>query len=336
VLKILNRPDVSPNLKAKVLNSQNVIIQSIDQIENLDVKQIVFSSNHILQNWNNVFLYYDAVEDEEFDDVLIDFFNNPLNYEVLCETDLQSDNSRDTDFIKMISGKLLKCKRLDLEAYKHLLDSLPYTYSKIDYDQLNDEMLGALLDKKVLSLSADNFKGLKNKGINFSTRLIEIHQTKFVETFTELPLEEKDWINILKSSLITVQNKLAVIEKIDDSIIINSASIANLVGSIWTVDSRVLFRYEVLETIFKSNTSVEKRIALLNVHFPNLDNAQIQALTEKLGEDYTKLFMKQHKPVFSYKAFNIDLFNQLQERGLIIRYEVEDKGHSIRVFAKYQ
>ena len=87
--------------------------------------------------------------------------------------------------------------------------------------------------------------------------------------------------------------------------------------------------------MFTSNSSVKKRIVLLNLHFDKLDDNQIQSLTEKLGVDYAKIFMKQHKPFFTKTDYHYDFFNKLKNRNLIIRFEDVDKTSEIKVYANY-
>ncbi|MBA4057143.1 MAG: hypothetical protein C0490_20690, partial [Marivirga sp.] len=132
-------------------------------------------------------------------------------------------------------------------------------------------------------------------------------------------------------------NKLSLIKRIDDSIIINSNIIANVVCEILPTSTLIPLRYDVLNAIFKANNSTKKRISLLILHWANLDDSQVRSLVEILGEDYSKAFIKQNKPVFPSNALNIELFTKLKERDLIMRFEEKEKDNEklIKVYAKY-
>lgn len=335
ILNILNRDDIPIDLKEKLLVSQELLIHSIEDIDTIEVKQLALLNNSVEPSWENVFDYYEAVGGKDLDEVLITFLNSHNNYEALSQKELNADSDRDEKDIKNMSGKLLNCKPLTLNAFAKLLDSLPYVYTSINYDGFDTQRLTLLLEKKILTLSPENFNGLKEKGPALSTRLLEIHQSQFIKEYSEIPLEANDWLLAFNSPRITKQNKLLLIEKIDDSIIIKNKAIADIVCIILPTDRLIPLRYEVLAAMFSSNASVQKRIGLLNLHLSNLDDSQVQSLTEELGDDYAKIFMKQHKPLFPNHDFNIEFFDKLKERDLIIKYGIDDKSNLIRVFAKY-
>ena len=94
-------------------------------------------------------------------------------------------------------------------------------------------------------------------------------------------------------------------------------------------------RFEVLCAMFDANASVKKRINLLNLHFDNLDDNQIQTLSGKIGEDYANLFVKQHKPSFTNKHYNEELFKKLKAKNLISSYSVNKEKDEIKVVANY-
>ncbi len=338
VIDILNRESIELELKEKVLNSQEVKIQSINDIEEVAVKRLVISSNKIVINWKNVFDYFDSDENAtELDDTLINLLNSPENSSTLSKRKLSSVSNRDEEYIKKMSSLILHGRGLTIDAYTKLLDSLPYVYNSISYDQFDNDKIEKLLTKKILTLTPANHKGLKAKNRKFSNRLIETHQTDFLKTYSIIAMDSPDWDLIFQSSAITLQNKLHLIKNIDDSVIINSHIIANIVGDILPNDSIVPLRFEVLMAIFKANNSINKRINLLMLHWSNLDDSQVQSLVEILGDSYAKVFIKQHKPVFPSNSSHIELFTKLKERDLILRFEEKekDKEQVIKVYAKY-
>jgi hypothetical protein len=338
MIDVLNRDDITLELKRKVLDSQEVTIQSINDIDEFEIKKLIISKNKIGVTWTNVFDYYDSDEEnEEFDDIVVSFLNDSENNSILCKTKLTSLSTRGEDYVKKASNLILRGKGFTIEAYTRLLDSLPYTYNSIRYTEYNNDKVDRLLSKKKLALTAENHKGLKAKDIKFSTHLIEIHQNEFIKNHTTISLDSDDWEQIFKSSVINNQSKLSLIKNIDDSIIVNSNIIAAVACEVLPTESFIPLSYEVLNAMFKSNNSINKRIRLLKLHWNDLDDSQVQSLVELLGDNYAKMFLKQHKPIFPNNALNIDLFNELKERDLIMRFEEKekDKGKLIKVFAKY-
>ncbi|MGW8123204.1 YobI family P-loop NTPase [Roseivirga echinicomitans] len=340
ILNILNRKseELSNKVKEKVLVSQKTMIQSINDIENVEIQQLALSHDRVVPNWENVFEYYNEISGEDdksdFDKVLVDFLNRPINYEELCKVKINSSNATN-DLIKKISNKILHGNKLTDSAFTKLLASLPYVYKQINYDGFSRPRLDILLDKNILTLSPENIEGLKQIDRSLSLRLIEDKQDKLIQDFTNLSLDSDDWLGILKSSRINGQIKLELVQSMDDSIIIDNLSVANIVCDLLPTDKRFPMNFEVLEAMFKANVSIKKRVHLLNLNFPDMNDEQIQSLTERLGKDYKKIFMKQHKPLFPNNDYNLDFFIKLQDRGLIIRYKLNEKGDKIKVIAMY-
>lgn len=338
VVNILNHESVELELKEQVLNSQETKIQSINDIEEIEIKRLVIANSKIGISWDNIFSYFDSNEEsKEFDETVIGFLNKSENYSVLSKKKLSSVSGRAEEYIKKMSHLVLRGTDLSIDAYSKLLESLPYVYTSIDYTEYNDDKIDKLLSKKILTLTPENHSGLKAKDRKHSTRLIEIHQNEFIKKYTTLSVDSTDWELVFQSTTITIQNKLLFIENIDDSIIVNSSIIANIVCDILPTDTIIPLRYEVLNAIFKANSSIKKRINLLMLHWTSLDNSQVQSLVEILGDKYGKVFIKQHKPVFPSNSLNKELFTRLKERDLIMRFEEKekDKEDLLKVYAKY-
>lgn len=333
IVDILNREDVSLDLKAQVIRSQNAKIYSIKSIDDFEVKQVVLKSNKLTVDWNNIFDYFDATEKEEFDDVLIAFLNEAVNHEILDKQKLRV-NGREEEYIKKISNILLQCEALEIHAYTSLIDSLPYKYNRLNFDKLNEDKIEALLSKKILTLTSDNFNGLKSKGSNLHIKIIEVHQDKFVEKMNELSLDANDWNLVFKSHSIVSSYKLSILKKIDLSLL-SDRKIAHTVFNIVPEDQYIPLNYELLNEMFDVHNSVSKKIALLSLNLDDLDDNQVQSIVGKLGEKYAKIFLKQHKPTFTNSPQHIALFEKLQKRGMIKGFKVNKEKEEVKVTANY-
>ncbi len=337
IVDILNREEIDIKVKGKVLSSQNAVIQSIQSIDDLEVIQLALSSNSILANWQNIAEYYEKIiadETSEFDQIMIDFLNDPNNYEKLSLVKLDTINAT-PDFEKKLSNNLLSCHRLSIEAYTKLTDSIPYRYNSINYGDYELEKLNVLLEKRILTLSQENFEGLKTIDRNLSIRLIEDKLDNFIKDVNRLPLDSDDWLSILKSSRINNLSKIDMIQKMDRDIIIKNPSISRIVCDLLPIDKHIPMDYEVLDAMFKFNYSIKRKVCLLNLNFHDLTNDQVQSLTENLGKDYGRIFVKQNKPTFPKTDYNLEFFKNLKGQDLIIRYEVTEKKDLIKVIAKY-
>lgn len=331
---LLNREDLTFELKKEIVASQTAAITSLSNIDDKEVKALVLSHNRLVLSWSNVFDYFDSAG-EKLDDTLVGFLNVETNFKVLGRLKLSAVQGRSEASIEKIADSLLHGTGLTNIAYTHLLNAQNKEYRSIRYAELTVEKVDILLQKNRLILTSENFNGLKEKTNKLSTRLVEVRQHELEKTFDDLEWEPSDFVLLFQSSSLSAANKEFLIRQMDDSLIIDNSALAKAVGNVLPKDTTFPFRYKVLQAIIAANPAQDIKIPLLNLYLPSLNDEQVQELTEALGADYAKIFMKQHKPVFSNHPQHLRLFEQLRERGLIIRYELSEDQSSIRVFAKY-
>lgn len=337
VIAILNREDIKAKVKVKLMMKQITKITSVTDITDTDVWPDLFIHNKVKPRWTNVQSYIDDIDADDLDETLITFLNIKENYLDLAKVKLNNSNTNDNG-LKKIAFIIIHCSGLSIDAFSALLNSFTYIFTKLRYDQLTTERIEMMLSKKRLALTIENYEGLKETEESLHIRLIENFQGSFVADFTkfssEFDIDAYDLNFIFTSEKITLKNKLSIIKAIDDEIIIQNSSIADTVCSMLSTEY-IPLRFEVLDAMFKAHPSSQNRITLLNLHLEHLEDYQVKSLVEQLGKRYAKLFKKQHKPVFTNNSYNFGLFQKLQERGLIIRFEPLYEKNQLKVIANY-
>ena len=157
----------------------------------------------------------------------------------------------------------------------------------------------------------------------------------FIQRFGEFTLDNTDIEMLFNSAHFSLLGKLEITEAIDDNIIIKNSKIAELVCHLLPEHKSTPLRFEVFDAMFTTNASVEKKIKVLNDNNDKFSNIQLQGFVERFGEDYSRLFVKQNKPVFTNKAFNKELFEILQNRKLISSFSINQEKDEIKVVANY-
>lgn len=337
ILGFLNNENLSSDLKNEFIKLQEQKIISFTLIESIEDMNLVMINNKIQPTWENIFYYYDCISETkaEFNEIMIKYFNEELNYINLSAVKLSNVKEKDDEYIKAFSLQLIYCDLLDFTAYVKLLKSIPYRYNKLQFEKLNKEKIEWMIDSRFFTLNQSNFEEIKRIDVRIAIKLIEVYENIFIEKFSEFTLENNDWLLLFKSELLSYENKIKIIENIDDSFIIENNSIADIVCYLLPDDQYISLRYEVLEAMFIANKSLQKRIELLNLHFDKLKLEHLQRLIELLGEDYSRMFIKQKKPVFSNTPFNATLIDNLKRKGLISSYSMNVEKNEIRVVAKY-
>lgn len=336
VVELLNNEELREDLKHEIIKKQKTVIEKLTSIDDFEIQQKLFEYNKILPSWNNIFTYYENNELEDFDDILIDYFNVETNYKILSAYKLNSEKNKTDEFIKAISLKLIKCKELCFESFKELVKSIPYIYNRLEIASIDANKVEYMIKIKLLILTNENFVALKENFIGLSSQLIEIHQNNFISKFDDFNLDSNDILPLLKSDIFNKKNKLELVKKIDESLILKNKDISKVISELLANSEIIPLKYDVLKNLIENSSSIENRIKLLNLHFELLDKTQKIRLTELLGDKYKKLFKKQHKPTFKNNTLHNILFSKLEKENLIHRFEVNSKNEDeIKVFANY-
>jgi hypothetical protein len=335
IVFLLNNKTLSKELKNNLIIKQNCILSNIGSIDELEIKGLSLLNNKVKPIWENVFDYLDGLDELKFDTPLIDYFNSAINYIPLSLIRLDEVKNKDEEYITSFCATLIYCNLLEFNAYTNLLKSIPYTYENLDYKQLYKEKVLWMLLNNFLILTVNNFNGIKEDFSSLHIKLLEVYEEDFIKKYSDFPLDVNDWFLLFSSSLIKIESKLEIIKNFDDNVIIQNPKIARIVCDLLPENEYVSLRYEVLDAMFKTDASILKKCTLLNIHFENLNNEQIQGLTEKLGDDYGRLFIKQNKPSFANKPYNLKLIENLQSKSLISSFSIDKEKNEIKVVANY-
>jgi ABC-type dipeptide/oligopeptide/nickel transport system ATPase subunit len=336
IVDLLNNKEISSELKTDFIQMQNLKLTSISSIESLEDKKLVLSSNKIQPTWENIFEYYDCLEENaEFDQIMIDFFNNEYNYKYLSADKLSVVTEKEEEYINAFSLKLIYCKPLIFTAYTNLLNSIPYRFNSLRFTELNKQKVEFMIENKFIILNPSNFEGIKEIDNQLAIRLLEVYEKEFVEKTPEFTLDKNDWLLLLKSEHFNTESKIIIIENINDDIIIENESIADLVCNILSGNKYIPLNYEVLVAIFKANKSGQKRIELLDLHFDKLTEEQLISLIGEIGENYARMFVKQNKPTIANTPYSTRLIEKLKKKDMISSFSINKEKNEIKVVAKY-
>jgi len=337
MIQLLNNQKLNEELKFDLIKKQNTIIHDLSKIEYNIIRENLMENNKVFPKWENIFTYCDQLEKNEFNSVLIDFLNCESNYITLSKEKIEKSNNKSKEFIKGFTIKLIKCNELNYASYIKIISSTTYRWSIIGIEALDYEKVEFLLNNQKLTLSVENFKTLKEHFSSLHLSLIEKNQDSFFKQLDDYILIEDDILLILNSNEVISKNKIELIKKTDNSLIIENKDIGKIMCKILSNSGYMELEFNVLESLFKHSNSIEDRIKLLNKHIDKLSDLEIQNLIEILGSTYKEIFIKKHKPKFNDTNFHQELFKKLKAKNLILRHELDKKDSSkIKVFANYQ
>ena len=336
IIQLLNNDILSNATKTDIALKQEAIITDISDIENNEIQQMLVEKNKIDVTWNNLYVYYETLEENsDLDETLINFLNREENYTLLSQAIKNELRKQTEEVIKSFSLKIINCNELNYKSYIHLLKSIPYkNWNSLNFEHLDENKVKWMVDTNFLTFTVSNFNKLKESFPNEHIKLIEKQQSKLFTLFDDLALEEDSILSLLKSQEITNENKVKLIERINSDFITDNKDIAKITCDILARSNYIPLNIDFVESLIKSSSLNENKIKVLNKQEKDLDSSQIQNLIKTLGGNYEKLFKKQSKPKFSDTDYHKRLFDILINRGLIKRYE-SYRDNQLKVIANY-
>ena len=335
--KLLNNNILNIDAKTDIIRKQDTLITILSTINDSEVQSKLIEKNKMVVSWSNLYSYYKTLEEKNsLNETLIDFLNKEENYSLLSKQSIKNELKEQTEeTIKAFSLVVINCNELILDSYMALLKSTSYNWNRLSFEQLSVDKVKHMVETNFLNLTESNFNKLKEKFPNEHIKLIERQQDTFFSKFKEFTLDKDDIVSLLRSKEITTDNKTKLIEQIDSDFITENRDVAKLVCDILAESNAISLSVDIIESLVNSNSLRENKIKVLNKQDQELSDSQIQNFVEGLGSEYEKLFRKQNKPKFSNTDYHKLLFDKLQNRGLIKRYEPYKDTQLLKVFANY-
>ena len=194
IVLLLNNDEISSELKNAIIEHNETIIENVEDIKNIDLRNKLYSINKVKPSLLNIAIYLLYNNIDEIDSTLLKFINsnsdsiinciknseeNDIAIEALLKKDGVIDDVWQEIFINRFYRKIIKENLFSLRSEQFLF--------YIDTEEKADLILGNLditsisLMKKVLNLS--NNKTLKMKGV---TRYLENNPDSDISCINEL------------------------------------------------------------------------------------------------------------------------------------------------------
>lgn len=331
IIDVLNRSDINTEIKEEFILHQTAAIESLSKVKNFEVKQMVVSSGKLTPTWDNIFDYFDCLEKNVFDETLVQYLNKKSNYLILSNSKIKN-TGRDEEFLKSIDKIIISCNDLNNEAYSKLLKSLRYSYRSFGLSSIDQEKIEILIKQKVLLFTKSNYDEIMDSHPEAITPFLITNQEddNFIDKIDEFDIGDDVLIEILKSADIKQIYKIGIVENIEEDRITSNSKLAKCIFNWWTSNTDISFSFEVLETMFNSNTNTDKKMDMLLHFVAKLDKEQFKALTMLLGEEFEKLFIPHQKPKFEKYGNTLKFIEILKDRELISSFKVD--GIDIKAF----
>jgi hypothetical protein len=336
IIQLLNNDEIALALKEKIMKKQELILQNLGDIDDFEVKKLLIEINNVFPSWENVVNYIDASNKFEIDEALVAFLEFDGNASTLSNTKKDLADIKDEDYIQELYKLLIYNIAFEVSTYADLIKSIDYTYDELEFDNIDIENIRCLIQNKNIALNLHNFSNLKEKSNGLHILLVKEFKDEFIKTIGDYVLHGDDFNSLFKLDVFNDTDRVGIFKNLPSNLITSNEELAETVCNGLPVDIKTEITHEEMFAMIKSNSSIEKKLVLLNMNLEKYDDTQIQAFTEILGEDFKRVFVKANKPVFPNIEVYLEFFEKLKGRGLIKSVDKDYSKTEIRVVAKYR
>lgn len=352
-IELLNNEKLSTEIKAKLIEKNNCVVSDIARIKgaeiqladgenkSIDIRNLLYKCKKVSPTWQNLFENF-KYNGNKLGPCLVDYLNddkiveeltneNPLTREEL------KDESGNYDIASKVYRELLHSKDLSLAGYTKLMEVCPWNYKSLGNYDIDSSKIDVLINLEKLSLTSENYSGIKQKHPSLLSKYIKTHIGDFIDKWSELKIAiaPDDIKLLLDSDDLSKEQKCQLLST--DFEIWHSVS---------QKESFIWLGKKIVELEFTGKTVVPIKVLLRNLDDESdirdvitlqaeyLDESDIvNAINNKTGEDYKSCIKREGKKVkIPNTTHNKKLCAKLEGKGIISSFK--EDGDKIKIYQK--
>lgn len=352
-IELLNDENLMTETKAKLIEKNNCVVSDITQIKGaeiqltdgenkaIDIRNLLYKCKKISPTWLNIYENF-KYNGNKLDPCLVDYLNDDKIVEELTnEKPLTSEELKDEngnyDIAKEVYHEVLCSKAISLDEFSKLMDVCPWNYQNLGNYDIDSEKMGVLINLRKLSLTSENYSGIKQKHPSLLSKYIKTHIGDFIDKWSELKIAvaSDDIKLLLDSDGLSKEQKCQLLST--DFEIWHSVS---------QKESFIWLGKKIVELEFTGKTVVPIKVLLRNLDDESdirdvitlqaeyLDESDIvNAINNKTGEDYKSCIKREGKKVkIPNTTHNKKLCAKLEGKGIISSFK--EDGDKIKIYQK--
>lgn len=333
-VSLLNNSSVEFDIKERLIQKVNTVIEDIKVIENNDIQDLLFKYKKIAVLWSNVYESYKSHE-ESFSLSMIDYLNDLEIAEKLSNVKISNEKDEDGnciygDFVY----SLIHQKDINDESYALLTKSSPWWYSSFETEKLSNIKISILIKNTCVNPTVDAFNYLRSNFDGKQIELFEAQQKKSLEIIEDLNLTVNEVEKLVKSESLKQETKYTCIKQLSEDEIINSIIISRFLVETYVQDSSFDFADTIKQPLLLNDkiNNIE-RLKFFEFNYSCLDEDGIDEFIKSLGKEYEEITNKHKHAEISKNEMNRLLLDLLVKIGYISsksetknRYRVNHKN----------
>jgi len=214
--------------------------------------------------------------------------------------------------------------------YTKYLNSLPIIYKELFFENLNQEKVFALIEKRIIEFNEDHFNRVDEYFEDLTTYFIERNKTQFFQIIKELILSTENVIGLLKSDDFNLNEKIKLLEDMDQNIILSNVNVLTQIGILNRGNLQMSYSQTILENVLlKSEIEVKDKIEIFNSNSQKFAYEFVNSFLNSLKGNFSKLTRKGPTPTFKKTDYLTTFFLYLKDKDLISK--IIDKGNKVKV-----
>ncbi|MDO8452990.1 MAG: hypothetical protein Q7S59_00295 [Sulfurimonas sp.] len=322
IIELLNNKNIIFNNKVSIVEKEETKIKDISKItEDMSIWIDIIKNNKIESNWDNLLSYYQEVS--ELSSIMINFINQEKNYKEISKNKMSKRKIFAEKLVEKFSEEILLSNDISDEAYSLLLKDIWFAkYPELNVEHLSSKKIDILLENVKMALTKANIDILKEHFKDKHITLIENFKDEFLEEFDELLLGSSDYEKLLKSSKLSKDDKLNIIEKISLSLYDTDEDLVHTVIGLY-IENNTKIEFNIFDKLFdKANREDALKLLTLQIKYLEIEN--ITSYLKQFAEPYCDIADLGSKPLkLDNNEINLQLINALNEKHYISSRTVE-------------
>ena len=319
---LLNNPKLDINLKEKLIQQVETIVDDISTITGLDEAHLLFKYSKVRPTWKNVQAMF-ANDSDLLSTSVINFLNQENNAIILSKSRMETVANEDgVSIYSKLCEALIHEKNINDVSYKLFTQSIPWCYNSFKPSSISPERMRILIEGNKVNKVVASYDFLRQNYKGLNILLVEKAPDKFIGILDQLEIDSADMENIAKSSKLNNDMKFCFVNAVHEDVITKSAYTSKFVleNVLRDSDKYSLSESLQIQLINKIGLPVADRIKLFIQIHNGIDNDITKTFLISLGNPYDEIANPKKSPKIERNTLNSVFMNILIEKGIIASY----------------
>lgn len=328
LLYLLNHDELDMEYKESIVAKVETNVSNITSVQEKELWKTLLIENKIEANWDNLLVYYQDLEEQEIDSILIEYLNKENNYKQLAKSKINNEEDFDKDeILQPFNTNLILSSDLTNEAYDYLIKSIWFiNYKNLNINELSLSKITTILTRNILSLTQENINNLKEGFTPEHITLIESNKDEFLKKFSDFELDSDDILKIINSSKFSTEEKFLIIDKADLTLFDESKDLKEKVSKLYIDNNKNIESIDLFDKLFYGENQYALELLIAQIeYFEDCDT--IKTYLEAFEDEQYKELLEKNasKHYVDDIDLNKELLRKLEDKNCISSWRENKK-----------